>query len=329
MRIFPTVADPPIRKTILIAFGCLCFRVAALGAELPTNPAVYQVGDSIEYRLGKTWFGVSVVKVDGERYYVHRDGKSTSEYLTWNRWATGDELRPLGNKTIELAKIQAGENKLDGLYLQIQTSMFGGRISFSYQYYWFRPDGNIYFGVPPGGLAKPGNFGPILERDPKNCGHYGVSGGKLNLQRNGEKPATFDFSTEGGDAVLHFNGPALVRVGQFKEKQSLEANYEGGNSAAGGGVFVSASGNFHFHADGTFDSGSVVSFDSKGDKSAASGGSTQSNQGQYQLGGNTLQLTYSDGKSVSFTVFPYPDKEEFPPEHMGINGQIYKLQPGH
>jgi hypothetical protein len=294
-------------------------------AATPAAPAHYAVGDKVQMLLGRTWSDVTVTKVDGDRYSVHYEGNI--RYYDWDKTVGPDALRltPV-IKPIVRAPVRPGETTFDGLYLQVNTSMGGGRLSFSLAHYWFRPDGHAYFGVPPGGLEKAADFAVLEKLDPKNCGVYTVAGDKLTIQRTGEEANTYAYTTEGERAaVIHFSGPALVRVGRFAAHAALDGNYEGGSSAAGGGVFIAASSHFNLHPDGSFESGSVVGFDSAGEKVSVGGGAVGAPaKGKYDLSGNTISLAYADGKSVSFTAYPYPDKAESPPARLSINGQMFK-----
>jgi hypothetical protein len=233
-----------------------------------------------------------------------------------------------GNSPNASAVARDPRTPLDGLYLQIQSWMFNGSMSFEYRHFWFRPDGNVYFGVPPGGLANPADFATLRKLDPKNCGTYQIADKKITLQRTGETPKTTDFTSEQDGAVLNFDGPAAVRVGRFGEKQTLEGSYESGATATGGGTFLAASATMVFHRDGTFTSGRQGSLDSTGERASVGASSESADKGTYKLSGNTLAITHANGKSDSFSVYPYPDKDESPPAHLSINGQMYKLEAG-
>jgi hypothetical protein len=312
-------------------------EASAPAAQAAVKSELFPVGSSVEIKFDNIWYRAHVLKTDGEKRFITYDGFGSN----WDEWVGPDRIKAVGaaapavagqanpaKATAATAQPQPGKKGLDGLYLQVQTWMSGNSISVEYRHYWFRPDGNVYFGVPPGGLAGMTDFAVLRRLDPANCGMYGINQGKITLQKNGQAPVSHAFTNTGDGATLAFDGPSLVRVGKFPPKVTFDAEYHAGSSASGGGVFVSGSSTFHFHGDGSFESGSVVGFSSTGERvTVGGGGPTSGVQGKYVLGGNTLTLTSSDGKTVTLTVYPYSStKKEFPPAHMGINGDMYQLQ---
>ena len=319
----------------LLGPGAAPTDVAAKQAA--AGKSTYRIGDSLEVNWHGTWYKAVVRKIDGGNYFIHYEAFADS----WDEWVGPDLIRSIGSNKpgpaapvaaqkpaakLTPAQAQPGQKGLDGLYLQIQSWMFNGSLSFEYRHYWFRPDGNVYFGVPPGGLANPADFGTLQKLDPDHCGTYGINGKKITIQHAGGQPVTTDFSSENGGAVLNFDGPGAVRVGSFKNNQTLEGNYEAGATVKRVGSFIAASATMVFHRDGTYTAGRLGTVQSTGDRVSAGASAESSDKGTYKLSGNTLTITHANGKSDSFTAYPYPDKDESPPAHLNINGEMYKLE---
>lgn len=319
-------------------------------------------GAHLEVLWAGTWYKATVVKQDGEKRFIRYDGFSDSfnEWVGPERMrAIGSVAKetsavkaapqPVGEvpsaASIEAAAklaqeaaalpLNKGDAQFNGLYLQVQSWFFNGAMSVEYIHYYFFPDGHVFRGVPPGGsvVDQPGaaEFAALLKAHPKNCGTYLVRGDKITFQFPGEKPSVKKFSYEkpGSDAVLMIDTLGAVKVGRFKDDQKLDATYEGGASArsapgSGPQTFVASSSTFDFHPDGTWGRQNIGLIDSNGDKTGVSGSADSTAGGRYQLRGNTLTLTGGDVKSaVSYTVYPFPDKEEFPPMRLFCNGTLY------
>lgn len=231
---------------------------------------------------------------------------------------------------------QKGDVQLDGLYLQLQTFFFNGRSSLNYVHYYFFPDGHVFEGVPPGGTVKPNpgkeEWAALEKANPKGCGAYLIKGSSMTMQFAGQKPQTYKFAFEkpGNKDTVLLDGLGAVKMGRFKDKQTLDAMYEAGASmrysSTGGSrtdSYIGTSTTINFHPDGTWTRSSASSFDTRG---TSGGGTSADPGGKYTLSGNTLILTHKDGAVDSFTAYPFGDKDEFPPKHMSINGSMYQLE---
>jgi hypothetical protein len=194
----------------------------------------------------------------------------------------------------------------------------------TYDFFWFRPDGHVFFGAPPGGLEAVANFATLEKLDAKDCGVYSVRGGQITLQQNGVAAATYPLKTEEGNRILYFDGPAAIKVARFPGGFKLNADYEAEGTVSGGTVFAFSSSTLHFHSDGTFDGGRFGGFDANGKEVGMWGSAGAGSHGTYSFHGNTLTLSGS-GQSLSLTAFPWPDQGESPPHHLGIGAEIYHV----
>lgn len=231
---------------------------------------------------------------------------------------------------------EKGDVQLSGIYLQLTSLAIGGRIVFTDTHYYFMPDGHVFNGMPPGGTAHTPptaeDLATLMKVDPRSFGTYKVAGDQITIRYvKGAKTETHKFALEkpGDTGVVLLDGTPAVRYGRFKEGQTLAGRYSGGSSvvtggtaARGGGAELRAASSttFDFRADGTFNEEGSSSFDVAG---GANGGGRSAGRGKYRLSGNTLTLTYDDGKTQSFTVYPMPDKDESPPNRICVGGTFY------
>lgn len=187
---------------------------------------------------------------------------------------------------------QKGDVQLDGLYLQVRTWLTNGRMTLEHIHYYFLPDGHLFYGIPPGGTVKPNPGGPewaALEKsNPKSCGVYRIKGDTITFQFPGEKPQVHKFAFEkpGNPEVVMVDGVGAVKVGRFKNDQTLNGRYEAGvssrSSSTGSSTpdsYLAASNTLDFHLDGTFGKFNIGVFETK----SASGGSSSTDGGKYSL----------------------------------------------
>jgi hypothetical protein len=233
---------------------------------------------------------------------------------------------------------EKGDLQLSGLYFQLSSLAIGGRLQFSYYYYYFLPDGHVFYGMPPGGTVKEqpsaDDVAALVKADPKSLGVYKVTGDQITIVYPGGKPqihkAAIPKKEDLGTIVL--NGTWAVRQPRFKENQTFDAKYAttstirtGGDESHGGGdrINIRSLNTLDFHADGTFTGAGAVDLDVTSKTSNTGDTSRSADHGKYQFSGNTLTLTHADGKTQMLTAFPQPDKDESPPQHININGATY------
>lgn len=232
--------------------------------------------------------------------------------------------------------VERGDVQLSGLYMQVRYWSFGGNSSLEYVHYCFFPSGYVFVGVPPGGTVNTplgdADFAAMQRAAPGSCGSYTIRGSQITIQLPG-KPAqkmSFAFEKPGDPSVVLLDTLGAIKVGSFKQPQSLAATYEAGataqsTSGPGPKTFVSAARTIAFRADGSFTTESAAGFNTEGSGSEISGGGSGGTTGQYRLGGNTMTMTSADGTPKTATAFPFPDGDEFPPAHMSIDGVMFKL----
>jgi hypothetical protein len=234
-----------------------------------------------------------------------------------------------------------GDVQLNGLYLQLDSIAIGGRVQFSFHYYYFMPDGHVFTGIPPGGTVRPQpaaeDIAVMQKTAPKSLGVYKVSGDKIAIQYPGGKPEvhTFAFAAPGKTDALVLDNVFAVQQSRFKDNETFNAKYStsfgsdtGGRESRGGGdrIQVSSFQRFEFHADGSFSGASAVDLGVTSKTLDSGSGSKDADGGKYQISGNTLTLRHAGGKTEMLTVTSMPGKDESPPERMMINGSIYNLE---
>jgi hypothetical protein len=205
------------------------------------------------------------------------------------------------------------------LYLQARTNPSGTELT----HWLLLPAGRVYQGVPPGGVES-FDFAAARAAEPKQCGTYTVSGGKMHIVWGGGRAAeSLDYAAE-ADGNLRIEGLFAKRVGRFPAGHRLSGEYYGGGAVGGGtGSFVSSSRTLRFRADGTFTSKDIggVAFSGNGyDGSAVSRGESS---GTYQISGNTLILRHANGTVTRHTVYPYAMG---PKEWINVDGGMMKPQ---
>ncbi len=137
---------------------------------------------------------------------------------------------------------------------------------------------------------------------PNDVGTYKLQGGQLTLTLlHSNRQARFEQMNGGFGWDAGIFSPVEV----FKPGATLDGTFTGGNSV-GGGALMSSS-NITFHRDGTYQSGTITSFDSKGRTSEVSGGSQSSEHGRYRIDGTALRMTPDGGKESVFSTFPWDD----------------------
>ncbi|MBV8780913.1 MAG: hypothetical protein JO353_05900 [Phycisphaerae bacterium] len=307
----------------------------APAADAAKTASSYSVGSSVEVNWNGQWWPAEIVSVAADQYRIHYTGfgSDQEETVTPDRIRTvaGASARAAGAAPDQQAADQKitppapGKGGLDGYYHQLVTRFGFHNMSYSTdEYFWFRPDGFAYFGVPPAGLEQFADFSVLQKLDPKNCGSYTATSDTLTYQRGADEPRSFKLKTEKNNTVLEFDGPSAIEVGKFASGQTYEATYSADAIAGDANTTVMSGSTIHFHKDGTFDGGRFGGIDAQGTEVAIWGSAQKPVRGTYKIGGNTMTIT-SDGKTVSFTAYPWPEKDESPPAHIGIGKEMYQL----
>lgn len=137
---------------------------------------------------------------------------------------------------------------------------------------------------------------------PNDVGTYKLQGGQLTFTfPNSNQQSRFEQMTGGFGWDAGIFSPVEI----FKSGATLDGTFTGGNSVGGGALMTSS--DITFHRDGTYQSGMITSFDSKGRTSEVSGGSKRSEHGKYRIDGTALHMTPDGGKESVFSTFPWDD----------------------
>ncbi len=199
--------------------------------------------------------------------------------------------------------------------------MFGGNLSLYHNHLTLRPNGQAFRGAPPGGLEQ-FNFDRLAQLDPKRTGYYSIVGDKLFFEPIEGTIEELEFARDQAPN-LTLNGLFAMKVGKFPANYRFEGFYEAARSSGGAGGSVVSIRSFKFAADGSFDSGRYGAISN--DATAAEAQTARN--GTYQLSGNTISLSYADGRVEVLTAYPYPDKDEMPPLHLSIDGAMFRHRP--
>jgi len=224
-------------------------------------------------------------------------------------------------------------NSISGLFVgTISRQQFNPNTKFydyvvRQQYYLFGPGGKVYFGLPNSNIR---NIDQACQQDPANCGEYLLSGSQLQLFRQGQQPQSFNLTKTNNGFKLgntrfypvnSFDGLRLSGTYSFRSFTNLS----GGAGGVSGGV--SGERTIAFSSDGRFVANNFVGFAASGGVVGAASSTTSSGQGQYQINGNTITLSYSNGKEEQFIFFVYPENEqEAKPGLIVIGGVSYLLR---
>jgi hypothetical protein len=137
---------------------------------------------------------------------------------------------------------------------------------------------------------------------PNDVGTYKLQGGQLTLTfPNSNQQSRFEPMTGGFGWDAGIFSPVEI----FKPGTTLEGTFSGGSSVGGGALMTNF--DITFHRDGTYQSGIITSFDSKGRTTEATGGSQHSEHGRYRIEGTALHMTPDGGKESVFSTFPWDD----------------------
>jgi len=222
-------------------------------------------------------------------------------------------------------------NSINGLFVgTISRQQFNPATKFydyivRQQYYLFGPGGKVYFGLPSGNIR---DISQACQQDPSNCGEYQLSGSQLQLFRQGQQAQSFNLiKTNNGFKLGNtrfypintFDGLRLSGTYSFRSFTNL---------SGAGGVSGSVSGErtISFNSNGQFVANNFVGFAASGGVAGAASSTNASGQGQYQITGNTITLSYSNGRQESFVFFVYPENEGERPQLIVIGAVSYLLR---
>ncbi|MFY9225027.1 MAG: hypothetical protein WAQ98_20300 [Blastocatellia bacterium] len=206
-------------------------------------------------------------------------------------------------------------NSISGLFVgTISRQQFNPNTKFydyivRQQYYLFGSNGKVYFGLPNTNIR---DIDQACQQDPSNCGEYLLSGSQLQLFRQGQQAQSFNLEKSGNSFKLGnnrfypintFDGLRLDGTYSFRSFTNLS----GGAGVSGG---VSGERSISFNSNGQFIANNFVGFSGSGGVAGAASSTTSSGQGRYQITGNTITLSYSNGKQESFVFFVYPENEQ-------------------
>ena len=264
----------------------------------PTVLGAPVVGEVLVARdhTGK-WYKATVLAADSNLRFVHFHGWADK----FNEWVGPDSVQAL---TAAEATAAAARRTLDGWFAKTELVYFGGAHIRSTPY-WFRPDGNVYFGNPPAGLGA-ADFTAVMKSDPTNCGTYRIIGEQLTLTKAGAEPEEHTYSPGAGGVM---DSSPLSRIYRFRDGARLEGTWETSTSSTFGGVHAVGANTWVFRKDGTFEHrsyGGVETTKTRGTDGAAPGqavGLTETiTAGTYEFAGGKLKLTAPDGRTETRTA---------------------------
>ncbi len=297
------------------------YRIPGNTAAAPRQPAGERV-EALDFNT--TWKPATVLKTDGERRFVHFDGKS--DY--WDQWETPDRVRPFGaGNALALAHLapeQAGDKGLNKWIIGTQASAQG---QYDCTFYWFRPDGHVFVGDMLPKHWSEFSFADLQKADAVHCGTYGLEGAKMRIQLNNAASQAIAF----GNQVI---GSKIAQTAwTFEPGQRLEGGFGFGVVSNFGGVSAVASDSWYFHADGTFKRVKVAGVDTNDSKAAkdphpakATANESQLTEGRYDFAKGNLQLTDATGSVGSLACMATGKRND--PILLVIGDVAYKANSG-
>ncbi|MBL8151152.1 MAG: hypothetical protein JNN15_14595 [Blastocatellia bacterium] len=195
-------------------------------------------------------------------------------------------------------------------------------------YYCFFPDGRVYYGFPKGGQF---DFAKLEREDSKNFGRYQISNNKISFNWNDGSsyaPAAFESSqnsiTIGKTVYGRIDEYSNFKLDGTYSTRSF-TNLSGGAGGVSGGV--SGETTIVFTRDGRFSEKNFVGYTGAGSNASAGTSQKGGGAGTYSINGNTLELTYSDGRVQRSSFFVHPENaKESEPGLVVIDGGFYLLR---
>lgn len=312
-----------LRSLILVCLLPLC-----------ASAADFKVGDPVEVLWSGTWYKAKVTALEGGKWKISYEGYGSSwdEVVGPERIrarpaptaaAAGGKSAAPAPKTYAFPERPAGKKAgLEGAYLRVESWYFNGSLSLTNQGWFFTKEGRVAL-TPAGGFHADEFRRSTSAR--KSDGVYWIEGEKLTIQwADGSKPRTYTFTDVKKDE-MKLDGIGATRVDGFKKGFRLDAYYEGGASARGGGSFVASSNSLRFKKDGTFEGGAIGSVSASTSAGTVGGGSSSSSEGTYEFDGYTLTLKHADGREEKRTVFAFSDKDaQGRPEYIWREGTMLR-----
>lgn len=191
----------------------------------------------------------------------------------------------------------------------------------SFNYYRFFPDGRVFWGwtLPQGETMDAFDRAP----DPSkvgNNGKYTISGGRIRLvwAKTVRRPENWLFSRDGDSITMA--GTTYYRIAACDGVRLTGTWQTSSFAATGRGNGVSGSRSITFTADGQFRSQAFTGSVNAGSAAAGTTSRSSSGSGSYRVTGNTLELTYANGRNEEHSFYRYPHEES---KLMAIDGAMY------
>lgn len=188
-------------------------------------------------------------------------------------------------------------------------------------YYLFLPGGRYCYGLPRGGTLD--GFEPDKAGRAQNlsCGTYKMTGGQIQLYPHGSDVQTYKFAFHGDTLELAGTTYDRVRPADGLRLDGVYANGRYTSTPGGGGVAGETY--FKFGRDGSFSEQGFTGY--AGSSAATSEASAGS--GTYRVEGNTLELTFANGKEKRVTFFVDPQNpEQARPKLIYLDGGAFLLR---
>ncbi|MBI2921030.1 MAG: hypothetical protein HYY18_08105 [Planctomycetes bacterium] len=287
------------------------------------QPPDKMVGQPCEVYWHGTWYEATVEKAEGKKLYV----RYVQRVGTKAEWVVPERVREPGSECryqVYPADVP-GEKGIDGLHVRYFASAGGG---VRREYLLFFADGRVYRGL----MACPHDtaFKALRLCEPRNCGAYGITGGKIQFAYGGDAaetgPMTFTRTPSG---KIEINDNPVHRVPSFKEGDRLDGEYLSRGNAFGTvgeekdglRVFSGVVCRFVFGRDGSFER--IETRSAAADRVGGES-TTRRVKGTYTIRANTLTAVLDDGRTLDYLIVPNW-KDERRKESLVISEDEYGL----
>ncbi|RXZ83177.1 copper amine oxidase N-terminal domain-containing protein [Paenibacillaceae bacterium] len=216
------------------------------------------------------------------------------------------EYKPAVSDAVDL-------NKLQGMYYGFREDHGGYECGgICWDMYTFLPGNKVLVG-------QPANGGPeTIDCKKDACTSYTIKNSKLTLG-NGK---SYSIGKKNGGLVIDDVELTRVKPSTANLKLSKKYIYRGYQGLIGiSSGATSWSKTIAFHANGTFESDSLMIGSVEGGSSRTQGGTGKSTSGSYRVSGNTLVLAFGDGTIENHLFFIHEDTKrgELGDIHIGKN----------
>lgn len=223
-----------------------------------------------------------------------------------DKTASADESDTASTDTLYEPAVsdQVDLEQLQGMYAGYRLDPNGYECGgLCWDFYTFLQDHQILIGLPEKGGPE------TIDCSKDDCQTYTISNGQLSLS-NGE---SFEISVD--EQVLAINEVSLARVKPVDSDLKLSDKYEYyGHYGAGGLAGYSSSWIYtlSFNEDGTFENDVFRIGSTMGGNASTHGFGGVEGEGTYEINGNTITLTYSNGnvEQQLFFLHETPDMGE-------------------